>query len=180
MKEHIERVFVLPLAKRLDINPNYITFLSVVSMLLAVNFTFGYSFYLAALFVLISGYLDLLDGTIAKYHKHVTKFGAFFDRVADRVNDMLIISSIILSGIVNLTLGILVLILIMLSSYTSSVIESQTKNNIGEKLSLRGVRLFILISGLVFNYVTYAFYLLAFISLLSFVERFYTARRILK
>lgn len=176
----MERVFVLPLARRLKINPNYITGLSIVSMLLAVNFVFNHDFYLAALFVFISGYLDLLDGTAAKFHNHVTGFGKFFDRLADRINDTLIIVSILLSGAVNLTLGIVVLVLILLSSYVSAIIEAQIKTNIGEKLSLRGIRLIILIFALIFNSLTYGFYLLAFLASLSFIERFATAKKVLK
>lgn len=180
LKERIEKLFVLPIAKHLKVNPNIITLLGIVAMLLAFVLVLIDNLYFAALFVFISGFLDLLDGSVAKYHKRVTKFGAFLDRVADRINDALILSAIILAGLIDANLGIFVLVFILISSYASSVLESQTKKNIGEKLSFRGLRLLIIVVALLFNLVTYAFYLLALIAVFAFFERLYTARAVLK
>lgn len=180
IKQTAERIFILPVAKHLRLNPNFVTFLSVVAMLFAFLFVLRHDVYTAALFVFVSGYLDLLDGTIAKYHRITTRFGTFLDRIADRINDILIISAIIVAGLVEANLGIFVLIFVLLSSYTSAVLESQTSTKIGEKLSLRGIRLIIIILGLASNYVSYAFYILAIISVLAFLERFNTAKVVLR
>ena len=180
LKENVEHIFVVPLAKHLKINPNSITLLSVVAMAFAFISVLRQEFYMAALFTFISGYLDLLDGTVAKYHRKVTKFGAFLDRVVDRINDALIISAVVLSGLVSLYLGLFVLLFTLLSSYVSAVLESQTKSKIGEKLSLRGVRLMVIISGFILNSLIYAFYILAILSLVAFLERIYTAKIVIK
>ena len=171
LKQKIERIFVLPFAKDLNVSPNVITLFSVIAMAFAFAFVFRYDLYLAALFTFISGYLDLLDGTTAKYHKKTSKFGVFLDRLGDRVSDILIISAVILAG--------LVLIFVVLSSYVSAILEAQTKTRIGERLSLRGLRIMIIVLGLAFNYITFAFYVLAILAVFAFVERFYTARKIL-
>lgn len=71
------------------------------------------------------------------------------------------------------------LIFVVLSSYISAVLEAQTKTRIGERLSLRGLRVMIIVLGLALNYVTFAFYMLAVLAVFAFVERFYTARKIL-
>ena len=38
-----------------------------------------------ALFILLSGFLDVVDGAVARYHNRASKFGAFLDSTMDRI-----------------------------------------------------------------------------------------------
>lgn len=144
-KNRIERA-LYPIAP--DIDPNILTVFSILSMLAAGYLVYlGYLAYAAA-FVLLSGFFDVLDGATAKKHGRASKLGAFADRTADRISDIIIIGAIAVSGYVNVFLGILVISVVVLASYMSAVMEGMTKTKIGETLSMRPVRLAIIFVAL--------------------------------
>ncbi len=61
------------------VNPNVLTFLgSVVNFGAAVSFAVG-GFRTGALIILFAGFLDMLDGQVARRQNRVTAFGAFYD-----------------------------------------------------------------------------------------------------
>jgi CDP-diacylglycerol--glycerol-3-phosphate 3-phosphatidyltransferase len=70
------------------INPNALTFLGlVVNFWAAVLFATG-RFPTAAAVIFLAGFLDMLDGQVARREGRVTPFGAFFDSTLDRYSDM--------------------------------------------------------------------------------------------
>jgi len=70
------------------INPNVLTaFGLVVNLWAAVMFATG-MFRSAAAIIFFAGFLDMLDGQVARREKRVTAFGAFFDSTLDRYSDM--------------------------------------------------------------------------------------------
>jgi CDP-diacylglycerol--glycerol-3-phosphate 3-phosphatidyltransferase len=70
------------------INPNALTFLGlVVNFWAAVLFATG-RFRTAASVIFFAGFLDMLDGQVARREGRVTAFGAFFDSTLDRYSDM--------------------------------------------------------------------------------------------
>jgi phosphatidylglycerophosphate synthase len=70
------------------INPNALTFLGlVVNFWAAVLFATG-RFRTAAAVIFLAGFLDMLDGQVARREGRVTPFGAFFDSTLDRYSDM--------------------------------------------------------------------------------------------
>ena len=185
-KAKTESLFV-PLAKPLNMNPSIITLLSIFIMLYAaIIIATEASFLFGALLVLVVGLLDVLDGVVAKTHKLESKFGAFFDRTADRINDGLMILAVIAGAYVDLYLGLAVLFLVILASYMSACIEAMTKTKIGEAMSMRPVRTGIFIAGcLGMVYYSplslqYAFYALLFIAIYSVIGRLIAALRFLK
>jgi len=59
------------------INPNMLTFLGlVVNFGAAANFATGH-FRTAAIIIFIAGFLDMLDGQVARRQNRVTQFGAY-------------------------------------------------------------------------------------------------------
>ncbi|MBU5575210.1 MAG: CDP-alcohol phosphatidyltransferase family protein [Candidatus Aenigmatarchaeota archaeon] len=175
IKENFERKVIIKIVKKINISPKFITLFSIVLMLIASLFILNKNLQIAALFVLLSGFFDILDGSLAKIKKCTTNFGVFFDRFSDRISDTLLIGSIILTGYVDILLGIVLLSLVLISSYESAVLEFLLKTNIGEKISWRGIRLTIFIFGLLFNYIYYAAIAVTIISFYCFIERFYIA-----
>ncbi len=183
LKFQVKKAFVNPLAKHLKINPNVITLIAIVIMAAASYSAIYISLILAGILVFVSGFFDMTDGSIAKLHKKETKFGAFFDRTADRISDLLILAAltVILSPVyMHLLLGLVVMALVILSSYMSSCIESLTKTKAGEALSWRGVRLLVITIGLIASQPLYTMVILFIISIYTAVERFYTAYNVLK
>src|SRR5256886_1610545 len=70
------------------INPNVLTFLGlVVNFGAAVMFAVG-RFRTGALIIFFAGFLDMLDGQVARRQNRVTAFGAFYDSTLDRYADM--------------------------------------------------------------------------------------------
>jgi len=65
------------------INPNFLTFLGLlVNFAAAANFAVG-NFRTGALIIFFAGFLDMLDGQVARRQKRVTAFGAFYDSTLD-------------------------------------------------------------------------------------------------
>ena len=70
------------------INPNLLTFLGlVVNFGAAASFAVG-NFRTGAIIIFIAGFLDMLDGQVARRQNRVTPFGAFYDSTLDRYADM--------------------------------------------------------------------------------------------
>lgn len=144
MKREVQR-WVAPLARRVSLPPNIITLLGLLAMIIAGGFVLRRQPAWAGAFILLSGFLDILDGAVAKALGQETRFGALLDRVSDRIGDCVILSSIVLAGYVHVRLGLFVLLSVVLASYISACMEGITATRIGEDLSLRGVRLVILV-----------------------------------
>ncbi len=70
------------------INPNVLTFFGLlVNGWAAVLFARG-QFKAAAAVIFLAGFLDMLDGQVARRRNRVTAFGAFFDSTLDRYSDI--------------------------------------------------------------------------------------------
>ena len=70
------------------INPNLLTFLGlIVNFGAAANFAVG-NFRAGAIIIFFAGFLDMLDGQVARRQNRVTAFGAFYDSTLDRYADM--------------------------------------------------------------------------------------------
>jgi phosphatidylglycerophosphate synthase len=181
-KRKIEEIYFGPIAKHINVNPNWITFISIIAMLFAGFAIFQSQLAIAAAFILLSGALDALDGLVAKKHHRETAFGAMFDRTADRINDAIPIVAITLFGYVVPFNGFMVLILIMLASYMSACMEAHTRTRIGETISLRPLRTAVLVVACILPFadsLVYAMLLLMIIGLYSVLSRFCTAAQIL-
>lgn len=97
LRQHFDRWFVLPLVKRSPIkNPLMITFFSVLFGLLVLPMLIYNQVALALMCLLLSGYCDVLDGALARYQKVQNNLGCFFDILADRVVESIIIISLFL------------------------------------------------------------------------------------
>jgi hypothetical protein len=78
------------------VNPNFLTFLGlVVNFAAAATFAVGH-FFTGALIILFAGFLDMLDGQVARRQNRVTAFGAFYDSTLDRYADMALYMGVLL------------------------------------------------------------------------------------
>src|ERR1700716_3803487 len=70
------------------VNPNLLTFLGLVVNFIAAAFFAVGGFFTGALINFFAGFLDMLDGQVARRQNRVTAFGAFYDSTLDRYADM--------------------------------------------------------------------------------------------
>ncbi len=72
---------------RSRIAPNVLTFANLAISLVAAYFIAHGHFATGAVLILVSGFVDLLDGALARFTNRVTKFGAVLDSTVDRVSE---------------------------------------------------------------------------------------------
>ncbi|MBI3591829.1 MAG: CDP-alcohol phosphatidyltransferase family protein [Candidatus Melainabacteria bacterium] len=93
----IANIFLYFIAERKWITPNCITSSSllvcVVSCIL-ISTGITHFLFLSAVLIQLVFILDCLDGQLARYRNESSNFGAWYDRVTDRVKDFLIYFSI--------------------------------------------------------------------------------------
>jgi CDP-diacylglycerol---glycerol-3-phosphate 3-phosphatidyltransferase len=72
------------------ITPNILTFIGLlINVVCAVLYGYGY-FFVGGLVLILANVFDMLDGSVARLQKRVTRFGAFFDSVIDRYSDLIV------------------------------------------------------------------------------------------
>jgi archaetidylinositol phosphate synthase len=106
--------------------------LTITSLLLALTSSFIYYFsrdsiylyFVAGALFLLSGFLDALDGALARKKNMESKSGAFLDSTLDKIGESAIFIGIIASGAVTALWGSLALSSSILVSYTRSRAES--------------------------------------------------------
>jgi phosphatidylglycerophosphate synthase len=76
---------------KLGLSPNQWTIVSLVVAVIAAAFIFSGQYILGAVFIALSGFVDLIDGAVARHTGRVTKEGAYIDTVADRYAEFLYI-----------------------------------------------------------------------------------------
>jgi CDP-diacylglycerol--glycerol-3-phosphate 3-phosphatidyltransferase len=186
MRSHLSSLLV-PLAHWLDqvgISPNAITVCGVLLSLCAgIVLAFGYWTAGAAL-IAASGFMDGLDGLLARYAKKSTQFGAFLDSVLDRWSDGAIFIGVlawyaradmpayaILSSVALLTS--------LLVSYTRARAEgigAQCRRGLFTRLE----RLVAVVIGLVLHQMTVALWVIAVLSTFTALQRIYFTYKYVK
>lgn len=77
------------------VNPNHVTAVALVLGLIACAvFLITANAFLFAGLLLLGGYLDTLDGAVARKTHRETRFGGYFDAVSDRVFDSAVLFSL--------------------------------------------------------------------------------------
>src|ERR1700730_15549490 len=83
------------------INPNVLTAFGLfVNLWAALLFAEG-MFRSGAAVIFLAGFLDILDGQVARRERRVTAFGAFFDSTLDRYSDMALYMGLLVYYAVN-------------------------------------------------------------------------------
>ena len=174
-----------PLAKNLNINPNIVT---VISPFVAVVAAYGFAnkmLLLGMIAILASGFLDVVDGAVARYHGRSSKFGAFLDSTMDRFADAIIYIGIIFGGYCDWFVGVLAIHSAITVSYVRARAESQgVECNVG--IAERAVRMIILMIGALIAYFTQASYfnyviiILVILSYITVAQRIYHVWKALK
>lgn len=144
--------FIDPLAKRINVNPNVLTILGlIVSILSGFMFAVG-DLLLGAAMILLGGFVDMLDGAVARNNSSKTKFGGILDSTSDRFADAAIIIGIMYGGFVNPLIGALAIHASLTVSYVRARAESEGIScSVG--FAERAERLIIIVAGAILSVV---------------------------
>jgi len=146
-----EHRLVDPIAVRLApyVSANVV---SVLSLLAAVGA--GIAFWqgrpvTGAILILANGFFDMLDGCIARARGTAGPFGSFVDKIIDKYADLIFLLGMLLGGLAHPVPAIVAMVGIPLATYINAAVESLTKGEakFQEKLSLRFVRIVLLVAG---------------------------------
>ncbi len=125
---------------------------SVLSLLAAI--AAGVAFWqgrpvTGAILILANGVLDMLDGCVARAHGTTGPFGSFVDKIIDKYADLVFLLGMLLGGLAHPVPAIVAMVGIPLATYINATVESLTAGEVKfqERLSLRFLRIIILVAG---------------------------------
>ncbi len=179
------KILLDPLAEKLNINPNIITIIGLLmSVVSAYMFATG-SLLIGGIFIGLSGFVDIIDGAVARKHSSTTPFGGILDSTSDRFADAFILIGIIYGGFVYWIIGVLALHASLTVSYVRARAESEgIKCNVG--IAERPERLVILMAGAFLGYIFnpmimgLAVVLVMILGYITVFQRLYHSRKELK
>jgi archaetidylinositol phosphate synthase len=158
--------FILdPAAKAfIRVNPNTISFISLILaglagalVYLAYDNLTALLLPLAAIIILVSGFLDALDGKVARLAGKSGRRGDFVDHVIDRYADVLMIGAVAVSSWCNPYLGILAIIGVLLTSYMGTQAQAVGAGRHYAGLLGRADRLVLMVAACVLQWILYLF-----------------------
>ena len=136
----------------------------------------------ASIMLLISGFFDIVDGSVARVSKRSTSRGAFLDSNFDKISEALIFIGIAIGGLSSPILAMIALSTSILVSYIRARAESLGIELKGVGIGERAERLLILsICGLIpiSGSIQWGIIIIIILSSFSFIQRFwYVLKRI--
>jgi archaetidylinositol phosphate synthase len=172
---------------RLGLSPNQWTMLSLLPVMAGLYFLWYSQFLPAALLLLVSSFLDLVDGSVARVTGRVSRLGAYLDTVIDRYVEFIIVLGILLAGIPGFLIPSAAWILLylfgaMMTTYAKAAAREKglTERELRGGLFERAERLILLLVGLLLAaidpiYLTYTVALLAVLTNISAIQRIWAA-----
>ncbi|MEN6328859.1 MAG: archaetidylinositol phosphate synthase [Methanobacteriaceae archaeon] len=171
--------FTDPLAQKIRIDPNIITIIGLLVSLVAAYMFSQRELLWGAVFILLGGFFDVIDGAVARNHGRQTTFGGILDSTADRFADAVIIIGIIAGGYVYWIWGVLALLASFSVSYVRARAEVDGVScDVG--VAERAERLMILVVGALLAYflqtdfiMTLAVYVVLVLGYFTVAQRLY-------
>lgn len=164
------------------LSPNFWTSvgfaLSIFSALVYASTDIGivYAAFYGGIILLISGFFDIVDGSVARATKQISHKGAFLDSTFDRFAEVAIFLGILYGGLADGRIVLLALGLSLLVSYTRARAESLGIELKGVGIGERAERLIVIavfsIASMNFSdSVQYGMIIVAIIAGITFVQR---------
>ena len=120
-------LFLGRICLKLGLTPNLLTTISfLISVAAGVFFWKGMLLW-GVLFMLLTAFTDMLDGSTARAGNLGTTFGGFLDHVSDRYGEFFILAGVTLSGVVHPGWALAALFSMLIASYTRAAAESLCK-----------------------------------------------------
>jgi archaetidylinositol phosphate synthase len=161
----------------MGLSPNQITVIGLlVSILSAYAFYLSYQFW-GGILLLFAGFLDIIDGAVARITGKVTKWGGVLDSILDRYSDLIIIGAILLAGLCDPLWGVIAIIGSVMISYVRArgEVEGISTSSVG--LMERAERMVILAVSAIVGYTWTGIILLAILTHVTVAQRLWHLRR---
>jgi len=124
-------LFLGRICLKLGLTPNFITAISFLISIAAGIFFWKGMLLWGVLFMLLTAFTDMLDGSTARAGNMGTTFGGILDHVSDRYGEFFILAGLTLSGLDHETVhpgwGLAALFSMLIASYTRAAAESMGK-----------------------------------------------------
>jgi archaetidylinositol phosphate synthase len=156
IKEQFKRAFS-PVARAVAksrVPPNALTLLGPVVATLAAWMYFQQQLALALLLLLLSGFVDALDGAVARAMGKTSAFGGVLDSICDRYSDAIVLFGIILGGWASSFWGLIAIVGSLLVSYARARAEAAGVTQLGIGIAERPERLIIIMVVTLLQYLT--------------------------
>lgn len=149
-----------PIADKVDVKPNTLTFISLFfagAAGICFYFSYDYTFFLFVIpfLILANGFLDALDGKVARLKNKVSKKGDFIDHAIDRFADVFIVGGLAVSPWCTPLVGIIAISAMLLTSYMGTQGQAVGYGRVYGGLLGRADRLVILILSPLIQYVLF-------------------------
>jgi archaetidylinositol phosphate synthase len=109
---------------------------------------------LALLLLLLSGFVDALDGAVARAMGKTSAFGGVLDSICDRYSDAIVLFGIILGGWASSFWGLIAIVGSLLVSYARARAEAAGVTQLGIGIAERPERLIIIMVVTLLQYLT--------------------------
>lgn len=174
---------VAPLAS-IGVTPNMISVTGFAGNVAAACLAAGGQFRAAGIAMLFFSALDLLDGALARKTGTVTRFGALFDSVLDRLSEAAVLAGLLFhfSERGGHTMEIAVIYAAIVGSIMVSYVRARAEGlglELREGLFTRAERVILLAAALILGSfaVTWALWALAILSHATVIQRVYAVRQ---
>ena len=167
---------IMPLLVKTHITPTTLTWIGFATALGGAVLIASGHLFIAGFVVLASGFLDMLDGALARHTNQVSRFGAIFDSTLDRISEAVLLLGILVFYLFlgnQSAIGILLVGLALVGSPLVSYIRARAEA-IGLEckvgLFTRAERVIVLAAGLLLSHLGNALIIaLAIITVFSFI-----------
>ena len=166
---------VVRLLARIRVTPNMITWFGFLLAVGAATLIFRGHFVAAGFVVLVAGFLDMLDGALARHTNQITRFGGVLDSTLDRLSEAALLLGILaLYAMEQMVLPVLLVGVALVGSLMVSYIRSRAEAadlecQVG--LFTRGERVVVLVLGLLLNQLVIALAIITVFSFITVVQR---------
>ena len=168
-----------------NVNPTIVTVIGFFSAVSAGFLFFKGNLWLAAIFVILNGFFDILDGEIARKFGRDSIRGDFIDHVFDRFSDIAILFGIAFNGYIEFWLGFIGMVSVLMVSYLGTQAQALSGRRMYSGIAGRADRIILLavisLGGCVDIRIFYfGFLFLVILSIITAVQRFYIIYKSLK
>jgi archaetidylinositol phosphate synthase len=159
LKERFERWIGprLGVLTAVGVTPNLLTLmgllLSAASAWFYINWSSnGHMLLLASITLLLSGFLDSVDGVLARVTGRSSTLGGFLDSISDRYSDAVVLGAITASGLCGLSWGLSAIVGSMMVSYARARAEALGVEMRAVGLAERAERILLISSATLLSY----------------------------
>jgi len=152
-------------------SPTAWTVIGLLFAFLAFIVYSGHHPFLGGLLLAVSGFFDIIDGSVARATGRTSQRGAFLDSTLDRVSEVVVFLGILVGKYTSPFLVLVALSLSLLVSYTRAKGDALGVNLAGIGVGERSERLVVLIVTSLLGIVGVGVLVIALLALITFVQR---------